>query len=314
MKTIAPMQEERLFQPFLDTVDGTLCLPATATAAELCAQASAHRLRFPLVLDSDATLRAHAAATTHAPASSRFGAYCDNILGINWQLPCGRLMRVGERVVKTTTGYDWLRFLLHSGRRFGEPVDYVLRLRPDCGFDMEAQFDGDLSALRTCVSRLLHSGWMHWWDAVDFVFEGATARVRVAVHCPPHEAHIFEQQLSRIAAEASAKVSLRQGAPAELDGLPDVVLKTTPDRTTALAQTLARDTRRCVALCYSGVVHLYLHEGADLAERAHSLIQPHIGELHALGGDWHSHWLPATPPTVTESQWIETLERAIHAP
>jgi hypothetical protein len=138
--------------------------------------------------------------------------------------------------------------------------------------------------------------------------------VRVAVHCPPHEAHIFEQQLSRIAAEASAKVSLRQGAPEELDGLPDVVIKTTPDRAAALAQTLARDVRRCVALCYSGVVHLYLNAGADLAERAHSLMQPHIGELHALGGDWHSHWLPATPPTVTESQWIETLERAIHAP
>jgi FAD/FMN-containing dehydrogenase len=308
------MQVERLFTPFLDPVDGTLCLPASATAVEVHAQAEAHRLRFPLVLDPNATLSEHTAAATYAPTSCRFGPFCDNILGINWQLPCGRLMRVGERVVKTTTGYDWLRFLLHSGRRFGEPVDYVLRLRPDCGFDMEARFDGDIAALHTCIRRLLHSGWMHWWDAVDFVMEGAAAHVRVAVHCPPNEAHIFEQQLSRIAGEASAKVSLRQGAPPELDGLPDVVIKTTPDRAPGLAQTLAREARRCVALSYSGVVHLYLHEGADLAERAHSVMQPHIGELHALGGDWHSHWLPATPPTVTESQWIETLERAIHAP
>lgn len=314
MKTIAPMQEERLFQPFLDTVDGTLCLPASATGAELCAQAAAHRLRFPLILDPEATLRAHAAATTHAPASSRFGPYCDNILGINWRLPCGRIVRIGERVVKTTTGYDWLRFLLHTGRRFGEPVDYVLRLRPDCGFEMTARFDGDIAALHTCVRRLLHSGWMHWWDAVDFVTEGAASWVRVAIHCPPDEAHIFEQQLAKIAKEASARVSLRQGAPQELDGLPDIVIKTTPDRTAGLAQTLARDVSRCVASCYSGVVHLYLNEGADLAERAHSLMQPHIGDLHALGGDWHSHWLPANPPTVTESHWIETLERTIHAP
>jgi hypothetical protein len=42
-------------------------------------------------------------------------------------------------------------------------------------------------------------------------------------------------------------------------------------------------------------------------------MQPHLAELHALGGDWHSRWLPATPPTLTESQWIETLEQTIHA-
>jgi hypothetical protein len=50
-----------------------------------------------------------------------------------------------------------------------------------------------------------------------------------------------------------------------------------------------------------------------MAERAHSIMQPHIGELHAIGGDWHSRWLPATPPSLTESQWLETLERTIHA-
>jgi hypothetical protein len=66
-------------------------------------------------------------------------------------------------------------------------------------------------------------------------------------------------------------------------------------------------------MCYNGVIHLYLSEGDDRAERAHALMQPHIGELHALGGDWHSRWLPATPPSLTESQWLETLERTIHA-
>jgi FAD/FMN-containing dehydrogenase len=114
-------------------VDGTLCLPANAIAADIHSQAHAHRLRFPLLLDEATTLREQIAATTHAPVSCRFGPYCDNILGINWRLPSGRIARIGERVVKTTTGYDWLRFLLHSGSRYGEPVDYVLRLRPDYG-------------------------------------------------------------------------------------------------------------------------------------------------------------------------------------
>ncbi len=312
MKTIAPMPDERLFTPFIDAVDGTLCLPAGARAADIHAQAAAHRLRFPLILAADATLREHLDAATHAPASCRFGPYCDNILGLNWRLPGGRIARIGERVVKTTTGYDWLRFLLHSGSRFGEPVDCVLRLRPDCGFNLAARFDGDIAALRGCVSRLLHSGWMHWWDAVDFIAEGAATSVRVAVHCPPDEARIFAEHLARIAAEVQDELILQHDAPPPSDGLPDVVIKTTPDRAIGLADELARDAVRCVALVYSGVVHVHNRAGGDLAERAHALMQPHLGELHALGGDWHSRWLPETPPTVTESRWIETLERAIH--
>lgn len=314
MKSIDPLREERLFTPFLDTVDGTLCLPASAKAADVHAQAGPHRLRFPLLLDPDATLREHVHATTHAPASSRFGPYCDNILGINWRLPGGRLIRIGERVVKTTTGYDWLRFLLHSGRRFGEPVDYVVRLRPDCGFQMEARFEGSHSALRSCVQKLLHSGWMHWWDAVDFITENSAARVRVTIHCPPGEAAIFEAQLARIADETGTRVSQQHNPPPAFDGLPDVAVKTTPDRAGGLALELSREGARCVALCYSGVVHLYLRECEDKAEQALSLMQPHTATLHALGGDWHSRWLPATPPTLTESQWLETLEQTIHAP
>ena len=312
MKTIAPMPAERLFTPFLDAVDGTLCLPASATAADIHAQAAEHRLRFPLVLDADATLREQVASATHAPASCRFGPYCDNILGMNWRLPSGRVARFGERVVKTTTGYDWLRFLLHTGQRFGEPVDYVLRLRPDCGFHLDARFDGDIAALRDCVSRLLHSGWMHWWDAVDFIAEGAAVAVRVSIHCPPDEARFFAEQLTNIATVAHSRLTLQNDAPLSFDGLPDVVIKTTPDRAIGLAGELARDAARCEALVYNGVVHVHLGAGEDLAERAHTLIQPHLGELHALGGDWHSRWLPATPPTVTESRWIETLEQAIH--
>lgn len=313
MKAIAPMQAERLFTPFLDAVDGTLCVPANANAARISTEIADHRLRFPLLLDADAPLHEQIHATTHTPASCRFGPYCDNILGVNWRLPGGSVARIGERVVKTTTGYDWLRFLLHSGRRYGEPVDYVIRLRPDCGFNLTARFSGDSDALQQCVGRLLHSGWMHWWDAVDFIAQGAAMTVRVAVHCPALEAPIFEGELHRIASASGARLHLDHPAQPDLDGLPDVVVKTTPDRAIAFAEKLAPEAVRCVALCYSGVVHVYLGGNATVAERAHALMQPHLAELHALGGDWHSRWLPATPPTLTESQWIETLEQTIHA-
>jgi FAD/FMN-containing dehydrogenase len=313
MNVFPPMQYERLFVPFLDEVDGTLCLPENATAADIHSQSRAHRLRFPLLLDEAKTLREQIAATTHAPASCRFGPYCDNVLGMNWRLPSGRIARIGERVVKTTTGYDWLRFLLHSGSRYGDPMDYVLRLRPDCGFTAIARLDGDVKALRCCVSKLLHGGWMHWWDAVDFIAEGRASFLRVMIHCVPEEASIFAQQLEHVAASTSTQLTLQNNVPPPLDGLPDLVIKTTPDRAFGLATELAHAARRCVALCYSGVVHVYMNESHDLTERIQALVQPYTAELHTLGGDWHSRWLPATPPTITESAWINTLEEAIHA-
>ena len=313
MNVFPLMQHERLFVPFLDEVDGTLCLPANATASDIHSQACAHRLRFPLLVDETKSLREQIAATTHAPASCRFGPYCDNILGMNWRLPSGRIARIGERVVKTTTGYDWLRFLLHSGSRYGEPVDYVLRLRPDCGFTAIARFDGGTKALRSCVSKLLHSGWMHWWDAVDYITEGRASFVRVMIHCVPEEAYIFAKQLEHIAASTSTQLTLQNNVSLPLDGLPDLVIKTTPDRAIGLAAELAHAARRCVALCYSGVVHVYMNESDDLTERTQALVHPYTAELHSIGGDWHSRWLPATPPTITESAWLNTLEEAIHA-
>ena len=312
MNIFPPMQHERLFIPLLDEVDGTLCLPANAAAAHIHSQAHAHRLRFPLLLDEAKTLREQIAATTHAPASCRFGPYCDNILGMNWRLPSGRIVRIGERVVKTTTGYDWLRFLLHTGSRYGEPVDYVLRLRPDCGFTAIARFEGSAQALQACVSKLLCSGWMHWWDAVDFFTDAGTSCVRVVIHCVPDEAFMFADQLEHVAASTSTQLTLQSNVPPPLDGLPDLVIKTTPDRAIGLAAELAHAARCCVALCYSGVVHVYMNENEDLTERTQALVQPYTAELHTLGGDWHSRWLPATPPTITESAWLNTLEEAIH--
>jgi hypothetical protein len=94
--------------------------------------------------------------------------------------------------------------------------------------------------------------------------------------------------------------------------LPDLVLKTTVDRVQSLASELSREVERSIAFCYCGVLHLYLKPGVNLTERIHALAQKVAPELHNIGGDWHSRWLPAMPPTITESPWLQTLEQAIH--
>lgn len=312
MNAIPPLSAERLFTPFLDVVDGTICLPSGATASDINTRVAPHPLRFPLILDDRATILEQVSAATHAPASSRFGPFCDNILGMNWRLPGGRVARIGERVVKSTTGYDWLRFLLHTGTRFGEPVDYVLRLRPDCGFTAVARFDGDGGTLRACVSKLLRGGWMHWWDAVDYLVGNGASFVRVTIHCSSGEGGIFAEQLTGIAAATGATLTLQNDVSAPADGLPDIVIKTTPDCAVALANDLAGDGARCLALCYSGVVHVRLTDG-DVPETViPGLMRPHLAELNALGGDWHSRHVPAPDPGPAEAAWIHTLEEVIN--
>ena len=293
---------ERLFTPFVDAIDGAACVPASATAADIGALCAPHRLRFPLILDDKATLREHVEAATHAPASHRFGPYCDNILGMNWRLPSGKVVRIGERVAKTTTGYDWLRFLLHTGSRFGEPLDYVIRLRPDCGFTMVAEFYGE--ALPQVVHQLLHSGWMHWWDSVDYLCLNGSKRVRVVTHTPRDEAPIFEAELRRIATSTNTHFEVKHNAEAPRDGLPDLVTKTTPDRVIDL-------THQGIGLCYSGVVHA-CGTGILPVTSASGILPDGVHPLHAQGGHLHSRHLSTRDPSPEETAWLTTLEQALH--
>ena len=41
----------RAFAPFLDEIDGTLCVPAESSAADIRARIGKHPLRVPLILD-----------------------------------------------------------------------------------------------------------------------------------------------------------------------------------------------------------------------------------------------------------------------
>ena len=300
----------RLFVPFLDPIDGVLCLSADATATEIHAHAAPHQQRFPLLIDAAATLRAQVEATGFAPASSRFGPFCDNIVGMNWQLPNGHIVRIGERVVKTTTGYDLFRFLLTSSRRFGTPIDYVLRLRPDCGVTSVCWLSGQTDTVSQAVPVLLKNCWMHWFDSIDLIVEAAGAKLRMVVNCPAAECSLVETFLSSFAVSQSLALTIERDVPAPTDGCPDFVFKTSPEYVVRLARDVAQAGGiRCVALCYNGVLHGYVDDSADKADCIAALVRDKADELHAIGGDWHSRHLPAVAPSALEAGWISILEQ-----
>jgi len=200
--------DERLFVPFFDPLDAVICISAGTTATELASLIRGHKLRLPLTMDSAATLHQHILATPYSPSSSRFGHWCDNVIGMNWRLPGGRIVRIGERVVKSTTGYDLMRFLLGSQSRYGDAVDYVIRLRP-----LESSYSvfhllGDLPSLKTAASAIIQSDWSHWLDSIDLDIEATHSpsplteyHLRLIAHLPDSELAIAARWIEAITIE-----------------------------------------------------------------------------------------------------------------
>jgi hypothetical protein len=306
VETLGP----RLFTPFLDTIDGVTCVAADITASELRELIGPHHLRFPLMTDASLPLATQVKASEYAPASSRFGELCDNIIGMNWRLADGRIVRIGERVVKSTTGYDLLRFLMHSDGRFGEPVDFVLRLRPHCGMDGLIELSGTRDVVTKAMPELLQSCWMNWFDSVDVLAESKSDffTLRIAINTPSDEWHVFESMLAAFASAQKLAFKAVPQAPAPIDGCPDFALKTTPDRVVALASELAATYGiKCLALCYNGVVHGYLNDVVNASAMIQKIIQSHAKPLHDSGGDWHSRHLPRAAAQRVEAQWLSVL-------
>lgn len=306
---VTALDHERLFEPFLDEVDGVLCVSSDTTAAEVARLSEPHGLRFPLWLDPMQSLRANTAAGDYASASSRFGPFCDNITGMNWQLPDGRMVRVGERVVKSTTGYDLLRFLLGTGDRFGRANDYVLRLRPLCDRDGVFLLTGQEHALEQAVVEILHGPFLHWLDSVDWLASKDQApRLRVGVHCPGAEWPVFAGHLASLAAKHALNLGEKLRSELVADGLPDLSLKTTPDQVIPLCGDLAsRGKIRCTGLCYPGVVHVYFQDVADPEAQVAKLVSHLVARLEKDGGDWISRHTTRELVGDEEARWVQGL-------
>jgi FAD/FMN-containing dehydrogenase len=306
MKAMA--EDLRLFRSFLDPIDMVMCCTADTSLAEINEQAGIHGLRFPLVGDPSSSLQSHLAAIDHAPPSARFGAYVDNVLGMNWELASSRLVRIGERVIKSTTGYDLLRFLLHSDGRYGRARDYVLRLRPRGGSTVRGVFCGENETIDRVRTLLLHSPWIHWLDAVNLYVSPTDGSVlEVEADCANGEPAIFAQYFAKIGRETGAAVSARPES--RYAGLPTLSLKTTVVTAPQVARRLVRDHggSACV-LCVNGVVHYFpTPNQRPLPPAAIEELSTHCARA---GGHIMGSWAGNTGSCDQEVAWAEELKAA----
>ena len=297
-------RDDALFQAYFDEVDGTACVPATSTWQQLHDLVSAAGFRFPLLLSSEHSLAEQLQASGYAPMSSRFGALCDNLCGMNWRLPSGRVVRIGERVVKSTTGYDLFRFLLHAEQDFGQPVDFVVRLRPHCGVSRILQFEGAAADVQRAAQQLVASDWVHWFDSIDVVWQAGQQQtvLRVSWNCPADEVAVFEQTLQEVA-DQHALQAVSNTASSLLDGLPDLTLKVLPGQAHQLLGPLLQTPGvRVIQIVALGVLHVY-----GCATEASVVSVEMQQQLQLMGGDFLSRHWPQRAGRAAEAVWRQAL-------
>jgi len=305
----APMaREQRLFAPFLDAVDMVMCCPVETSLEQVNEAAARHGLRFPLVCDPAASLQEHVTAADYAPGSARFGPYVDNILGMNWELPSGTVVRVGERVIKSTTGYDLLRFLLHSGSRFGRAHDYVLRLRPAGGKTARVVLRGDDEVIERAREAILHSPWVHWLDVVDLFFtrESGVA-LEISADCAPGEVDLYYDFFTQLGRKSDGAVL----APTDSrrQALPAFSLKTTVTEAPRMARELVRNHGGSArVLCFNGVIHY--HPPPELHSLPDTTLLNLTQQCTVKGGHVSGLWAKETLLAPQEAAWANELETA----
>ena len=127
---------------------------------------------------------------------------------------------------------------------------------------------------------------------------------------PATESAVAERSLALLAEQHGLAFKSVSAAAPPCDGLPDLVLKTTPDRVVNLAREIANQFAcRTVALCYSGVVHI--HADKPDGEQLRSIVARYESQLREYGGDWQSRHLGSDEPSERELLWISQLEQAM---
>jgi hypothetical protein len=124
------------------------------------------------------------------------------------------------------------------------------------------------------------------------------------MNCPVDECAVADLYLSAFGKSHSLSLTVERNVPAPTDGLPDIVLKTSPERVLKLARDVCQThPLRTVTLCYPGVIYGYVDDDAK-TEFIESVIRERTEELHQAGGDWHSRHIPDVSPTELEDRWI----------
>jgi hypothetical protein len=279
---------DNLFTHFVDTLDMTMCCSCDISGKELNYAISKYGLYFPLIQDEARSFREHVKAMEYTSRSARFGPFIDNIVGMNWILPSGKRIKMGERVVKSTTGYDLFKFLLMADDHFGYPSDYVIRLRPSCDASYCGKFIGTRESLNGVHQELRTSSWSHWVDEMDLIISAdCEPYIEVTVNCHMSEKEYFFNYFHRVASKNRS--NFEETPENIIKVLPWLTIKSLPSETFNIAEDLVRNAGGvCRVLLINGVI-LINPANLNLAKQMIYEMKPNLenqgGHIYGNGVD-----------------------------
>ena len=251
----------KAMEEFYDPADMTIAVDAAMSLGELETKIVSDGLRFPLGVAANWSVGDLILQRRFVATSLRFGSVGDNVLGMQWELPSGRQVQVGSRVVKNVAGFDLLRLMVNSRGRLGQPTLAVLRLRPlgERWEGVEAR--GELDKLAAMQRKVLHSSWAHAVDACLLVVRKEQSFLWTPFNADRAQAGLIQAWLETTAKDLGLEATCRAPKPPKTLDDYKVQIQTLPSHANGMAAWLVRDFGgRALAMGGLGVVE-YAPEG-----------------------------------------------------
>ena len=194
-----------IFDSFYDPIDMSCCMSDSESLDTLHKLMEMDRLFFPFY-QKNFTLRDLLSHSNYETYSYRFGSLADNILGVLFENKNGVILKIGARVVKNVTGFDFTRFFTQNENEFGQIKSAILRLRPQPEILSKILFIHDKDQCEKFAHLLLHSTWASSLMGLDFTGDESLYSVEISIGGSEQEIEVIKQILESFARKCHGSI------------------------------------------------------------------------------------------------------------
>lgn len=194
---------KNIFDLYYDPIDMSCCVNADSNIDDLFLKMHSDHIYFPFY-QKGKSLNEVRRIGNYQSASYRFAGLSDNILGVLVANKSGVEFRIGARVVKNVTGFDFTRFFINSIEDFGEIRRAILRLRPKPDLILKINISGDANNLSKFSDIVLHSVWSSSLLSFDYIAKVQSQMIKLCAVGSEDELNLIKSKMGIFAKQVGA--------------------------------------------------------------------------------------------------------------